>query len=282
MSTGKRSFFRPAGAQSRGGIHPRVEPSGSRPQTAAGCFIGTSGWSYQHWRERFYPAGVPQRLWLEHYASEFPTVELNSTFYHDPKPETYDGWRERTPPGFVFAVKMSRFITHRKPLTEVAEPLDRFLAGARRLGEKLGPILVQRPPTLERDDGLLCRFLGLLRGHPAGRDLRCTFEFRHGSWLAEEVYQLLADARVSLCWNDYGGVSVSGVVTADFIYLRRHGAGGRYTGCYSDEALADDARLLARHLRDGRDAFVYFNNDARAFATENARTLTALVVGTGL
>ena len=241
------------------------------------AFIGTSGWSYQHWRERFYPAGVPERRWLEYFAGEFPTVELNSTFYHDPKPETYDGWRERTPASFVFAVKMSRFITHRRLLAEAGEPLDRFLVGARRLAEKLGPVLVQLPPTLERDDLLLARFLGLLRESPAGRDLRYAFEFRHPSWLVEEVYQLLAGARVSLCWNDYGGVGVSGVVTADFIYLRRHGAGGRYTGCYSDEALAEDARLLAQHLKEGRDAFAHFNNDARAFATENARTLTALL-----
>jgi uncharacterized protein YecE (DUF72 family) len=245
------------------------------------AFIGTSGWSYQHWRERFYPAGVPERRWLEYFAGEFPTVELNSTFYHDPKPETYDGWRERTPASFVFAVKMSRFITHRRLLAEAGEPLDRFLVGARRLAEKLGPVLVQLPPTLERDDVLLARFLGLLRESPAGRDLRYAFEFRHPSWLAEEVYRLLADARISLCWNDYGGVGVSGVVTADFIYLRRHGAGGRYTGCYSDEALAEDARLLAQHLKEGRDAFAYFNNDARAFATENARTLTALLAAEG-
>jgi len=239
--------------------------------------IGTSGWSYQHWRERFYPPDVPQRRWLECFAEQFPTVELNSTFYHDPKPETYDGWRERTPAGFVFAVKMSRFITHRRVLAEVGEPLERFLVGARRLGEKLGPILVQLPPTLEREDGVLGRFLGLLRESPAGRDLRYAFEFRHPSWLAHEVYRLLECARASPCWNDYGGVGVSGVVTTDFVYLRRHGAGGRYTGCYSEEALAEDARLLARHLREGRDAFTYFNNDARAFAVQNARTLTALL-----
>ena len=241
------------------------------------AFIGTCGWSYQHWRERFYPPDLRQRRWLEYFTEHFSTVELNSTFYHEPKPTTYDGWRERTPAGFLFAVKMNRFITHRKLLADVAEPVARFLAGARRLQEKLGPILVQLPPSLERDDGLLARFLGLIREGERGGSLRYTFEFRHISWQADQVHQALQEANCALCWNDYGRVGISGVVTADFVYVRRHGAGGRYSGCYSDDALTQDAGLIAEHMREGRDAYVYFNNDARAFAVQNARTLTALL-----
>ncbi len=241
------------------------------------AFVGTSGWSYKHWKERFYPPDLPQRRWLEYFTEHFPTVEVNSTFYHEPKPTTYDGWRERTPTGFVFAVKMNRFITHRRRLADVEESTARFLVGARRLEDKLGPILVQLPPSLERDDDLLARFLGLIRESEPGGDLRYTFEFRNISWQADEVYQALEKADCALCWNDYGRVGISGVVTADFVYLRRHGAGGRYSGCYSDEALTHYARLMREQLRQGRDAFVYFNNDARAFAVENARTLTALL-----
>ncbi len=250
--------------------------------SAARAFIGTSGWSYRHWRERFYPSDVPQRRWLEYYAEHFATVELNSSFYHEPKPTTYDGWRERTPAAFVFAVKMNRFITHRRRLAEVAESTERVLTGACRLKDKLGPVLVQLPPSLERDDDLLAHFLGLVRGCEPGRDLRYAFEFRTDSWLTDEVYRALEQANCALCWNDYGRVGISGVPTADFTYIRRHGAGGRYTGCYSDEALMQDARLVVRHLGQGRDVFVYFNNDAEAFAVQNARTLTSLLQeGTG-
>jgi len=244
---------------------------------AGRAFVGTSGWSYQHWRERFYPPDVPQRRWLEYFTEHFPTVELNSTFYHEPKLTTYDGWRQRTPAGFVFAVKMNRFITHRRRLSEVEDSVERFLSGARRLAEKLGPVLVQLPPSLERDDVLLARFLALLREGEPERDLRYVFEFRNISWLADEVYQALEEAKCALCWNDYGKVGVSGVVTTDFIYMRRHGASGRYTGCYSDEALSQDAQLLAQYLGQQRDAFVYFNNDAQAFAVQNARSLRTLL-----
>jgi len=243
----------------------------------AQAFIGTSGWSYQHWRERFYPPEVPQRRWLEYFAQHFSTVELNSTFYHEPKPSTYDGWRERTPEGFLFAVKMNRFITHRKLLADVAEPVERFLLGARRLGGKLGPVLVQLPPSFQRDDDLLARFLGLLRETPSGEGLHYAFEFRHPSWLTDPVYRALEEAGCALCWNDYGRVGISGVVTAGFVYVRRHGAGGRYSGCYSHEALAGDARLLAEHCRAGRSVYVYFNNDAQAFAVRNALTLKQLL-----
>ncbi len=245
--------------------------------TGTRALVGTSGWSYQHWRERFYPADVPQRRWLEYFVEHFPTVELNASFYRQPKDSTFDGWRERTPEGFVFAVKMNRFITHRKRLADVGGELDRFLSGACRLKEKLGPVLVQLPPSLHRDDSLLGSFLELMRGRDPSRELRFAFEFRHGSWLDDHVYGQLREAGCALVWNDYVGVEVSDVATADFIYVRRHGFGGRYAGCYSHQALARDAELLTKHLDQGRDAFVYFNNDAQAFAIENARTLTELL-----
>ena len=241
------------------------------------ALIGTSGWSYRHWKERFYPSDVPQRKWLEYFAEHLPTVELNNTFYHQPKNSTFDGWHERTPEGFVFAVKMSRYITHRRLLVDVEEALQTFFSGALRLKEKLGPILVQLPPSLHRDDERLGAFLELLRSKKAWSDLRCTVEFRHNSWLVEEVYELLKQANCALCWQDLESGGVSDLTTADFLYLRRHGPGGRYASCYSDEALSHDARLVAEHLRQGRDAYVYFNNDAEAFAVQNARTLTALV-----
>jgi uncharacterized protein YecE (DUF72 family) len=241
------------------------------------AFIGTSGWSYKHWRERFYPRDVPQRRWLEYYAERFSTVEVNSTFYHEPRDSTYDGWHKRTPDGFVFAVKMNRYLTHRKNLDDVREPLERFIDGAQRLGEKLGPVLVQLPPSLHRDDDRLSSFLELLESRKVWRKLRYAFEFRDNSWLDEQVFELLRGAGCAICWHDLNDGGISDVVTADFVYVRRHGAGKRYGGCYPDESLSADAGVLAPHVEQGRDVYVYFNNDVDGHAIGNARSLRALV-----
>jgi len=243
------------------------------------AFIGTSGWSYKHWKERFYPPEVPQRQWLEYFARHFSTVELNSTFYHQPRDTTYDGWRERTPDGFVFAVKMNRYVTHRRDLKDVEEPLERFLSGARRLKEKLGPILIQLRPGLHRDDDLLASFLKLLSSNRAWRELRCAFEFRHNSWLDDHVYRLLREAGCAICWQDLGSGGIEDVVTADFVYVRRHGAGDRYGGCYSEESLTEDADKLLQQMQAGRDVYAYFNNDLDGHALNNAHTLRELIEG---
>ncbi|MDY6917437.1 MAG: DUF72 domain-containing protein [Chloroflexota bacterium] len=230
--------------------------------------IGTSGWVYRHWREVFYPSKLPQSRWLEFYTSHFSTVELNNSFYRLPTEKAFGGWRDTVPPGFVYAVKVSRFITHIKRLREAEEPVQTFLSRARLLGDKLGPLLYQLPPNMHRNDARLDAFLSLL---PTG--LRHVVEFRHESWLDEEVFDILRRHNAGLCVFDMPDLSCPLLATADFAYVRFHGATGLYYSCYSDEELAEWAGRI-RALGDSLDAvYIYFNNDAAGYAVKNARTL---------
>ena len=233
--------------------------------------IGTSGFSYPHWREVFYPAAVPERRWLEHYAEHFDTVELNSTFYHLPKAETFDSWRERTPGGFLFVLKLSRFITHRKNLVDCGEPLRLFLDRAERLGERLGPILVQLPPGLKADAARLDRFLEL-----CPRRRRWAVEFRNRSWLSDEIMEVLRTHGAALCIHDLIEEHRRDV-TADFVYLRFHGSGQKYGGSYPPRALAASAREIRGWIEGGFDVFAYFNNDRQGYAVGNAQELRRCV-----
>jgi uncharacterized protein YecE (DUF72 family) len=158
-------------------------------------WIGTSGYVYPHWRRRvFYPEGLRQREELAWYASRFRTVELNNPFYRLPEPESFDRWRDAVPEGFVFAVKASRYITHIRRLRDTAESVALFLERASRLGDKLGPLLFQLPPTFHADLDALRRFLGEL---PSGH--RWVIEFRHPSWHTPEAYQTLGAHQAALC-----------------------------------------------------------------------------------
>src|SRR5690348_9405659 len=148
--------------------------------------VGCSGWVYKHWREILYPKGLPQNRWFHRYAEEFDTVEINASFYRVPKPETFDGWRERAPPGFRYAVKANRFLTHLKKLNGCEEETDAFVALARKLGPALGPILYQLPPSLHKDLERLDAFLGRLP-----KDIEQVVEFRHSGWYDEETLALL-------------------------------------------------------------------------------------------
>lgn len=238
--------------------------------------IGCSGFSYDHWRGAFYPDGLPQANWLAHYSSVLASVELNVTFYRLPKPATFGKWRRETPDGFVFAVKGSRFITHVKRLLEPEEPLERFFAAASELGEKLGVVLWQFPPGFAADACRLRRFLALLDRYP----VRNALEFRNESWLNDEVFALCREHNTALCMADWPDFIDELPLTADFVYLRRHGRGGDYATRYVRSELARDARRMRGYLDGGRDAFIYFNNDARGYAPENARELRELLDGT--
>lgn len=160
-------------------------------------FVGTSGWQYKDWRGVLYPDGVPMRLWLEEYAARFATVEINNAFYRLPTRETFESWRERTPPDFVVALKASRYLTHIKRLRDPAEPVDRLLSHAAGLGDRLGPVLLQLPPTLHADPGLLDECLGCF---PA--DVRVAVEPRHDSWWTPQVRKVLESRGAALCWAD--------------------------------------------------------------------------------
>jgi uncharacterized protein YecE (DUF72 family) len=234
--------------------------------------VGCSGFFYDHWKGNFYLADLPKKRWLEHYAKTFSTVELNVTFYQLPDKETFNRWYEETPPGFVFSVKGSRFITHVKKLKASAEPIDVFFSRVLALREKLGVILWQLPPRLKADSERLADFLELLK--PYGT--RNTFEFRDKSWISKKVFSVIEKAKAALCMADWPEFLNDLPVSADFVYMRKHGEDGGYATCYSPEQLKADAVRIRRYIRQGKDVFIYFNNDAFGYAPKNAKELIAL------
>jgi len=234
--------------------------------------IGTSGWQYKDWRGRFYPQGLPQRLWLEHYAESFDVVEVNNAFYRLPERGTFAKWRERTPAGFLFAVKMSRYLTHVKRLREPAEPVARFLGRADALGDKLGPVLLQLPPTLKADLGALAE---TLKQFPAY--VQVAVEPRHQSWFTPALQELLHRHGAALSWADRGGRPLSPLwETADFGYLRLHEGRAKPWPHYGRTSLASWIGRLAGGDKGVQKRFVFFNNDPGGAAVENAATMAAL------
>ena len=231
-------------------------------------FIGTSGWHYDHWRDRFYPGELIKAKWLEFYASHFTTVELNNSFYRLPSEAAFADWYRSSPPNFTFAVKVSRFITHIKRLKDAGEAVEKFIARAKILGGKLGPLLYQLPPNMRRNDEVLESFLSTLP-----RELKHVFEFRHQSWLEEGVFGILHKYNTGFCVFDMPSVSCPLVATADFAYVRFHGSAGLYWSCYSDKELASWAERLSHLAENLKAIYIYFNNDAEAFAVRNAVTL---------
>jgi uncharacterized protein YecE (DUF72 family) len=233
--------------------------------------IGCSGWSYKDWRGPFYPEKLAAKGWFGFYASQFDTTELNASFYRLPAEQTVRGWAEKSPAGFVWAWKASRFITHQKRLKDCEESLELVLGRMAPLGHA-GPVLFQLPPSMKRDDDRLAGFLKLL---PKAR--RFAFEFRHPSWYDGAIFRQLKDANASLCLSDHHHAPAPWEVTADFVYLRGHGPGGRYFGRYDDEALHAWARSIRAWRDEGRAVFGYFDNDIKSAAPADARRLTELV-----
>lgn len=237
---------------------------------AAPIRIGTSGWSYPQWRGGFYPRGLAAGHWLAHYATVFPTVELNASFYRLPSPEQFAKWAAQVPDGFLFSVKASRQITHLHRLNDCHALLRHFFHAARALGGKLGPVLYQLPPTLKRDAGLLEAFTAALP-----RKISSVIEFRHASWFRDETFAILEKNRVSLCVSDFPGSTAPLRVTAPPAYLRFHG-GRRYRENYPPAALQKTAQQLHAWSRAGIASFTYFNNTAAGRAARNAGTLRLL------
>jgi uncharacterized protein YecE (DUF72 family) len=231
--------------------------------------IGTSGFVYASWKRRFYPAGLPASAWLSHYARYFDTVEINSSFYRLPETSVFERWRDAVPPGFVFAVKFSRYGTHMKRLLTPRATIRRFLLRARRLGSRLGPVLVQLPPRWAPDLARLGAFLTA-----APRDVRWAVEVRDRRWLGDALYELLHRHRAALCLHDLLPDHPK-IVTADFSYVRFHGV--RYGGSYTRAQLRPWATWIARQRTEGTRVFAYFNNDVDGHAVANARTLIEMV-----
>src|SRR4030042_2283664 len=233
-------------------------------------FLGTSGYSYKHWKGGFYPPGLPQTRWLEFYCQHFATVELNVTFYRLPTQKTFVNWYEKTPDNFCFAAKGSSFITHIKKLKDCCQPLRAYKENAAGLGEKLSCILWQLPPNLIYKRERLEEFCRLLRAEYAEK--RHAFEFRHASWLNEACYDCLTSYGFALCIPiapDYPRVEQ---MTAPFSYLRFHSGEIMGNSCFTDEELKQWAAKTREWLKE-QDLYIYFNNDASGFAIANAKKL---------
>lgn len=229
--------------------------------------VGTSGWQYKHWRGVFYPAGLAVRRWLDYYAARFDTVEINNSFYRLPAVETLEKWRDSTPPGFLFAVKASRYLTHYKRLADPEEPIARLFSRITALGPKLGPVLFQLPPKWQADADRLSTFLRRLPRGP-----RYVFEFRDPSWETPAIWRLLEKHGAARCVFELAGYTSPLARTADFVYLRLHGPlAAKYAGCYHDAALHCWARWLVAEAPDC--GYVYFDNDQAGYAAANAAAL---------
>jgi uncharacterized protein YecE (DUF72 family) len=237
----------------------------------ASARIGTSGFSYAHWRGAFFPETLSPRRWLEYYMDCFDTVELNVTFYRLPCAPMVASWARRATAGFLYAVKLSRYITHTKRLRDAAEPLARFLERLCGLGSHLGPVLVQLPPGMARDAPRLDDFLARCDSR-----LRWAVEVRDPSWFDDEVYAVLARHGAALCIHDMLD-NHPRVLTAEFAYVRFHGVAVRYGGSYPDPILRAWADTIHGWTAAGRDVYAYFNNDQHAYAVANARTLRTMI-----
>lgn len=234
--------------------------------------IGTSGWSYDHWRGIFYPLDLPREEWLAFYAQTFPTVEVNSSFYRLPFANMVLGWRQRTPEEFLFTAKFSRQATHVQRLRDCQQIVQRWLERMQLLGAKLGVILVQLPPGLHKDVPLLEDFLRL-----CPREVRVAVEFRHASWECDEVYDLLRGQGIAHCTISYPRYPMDWTVTAPFAYVRLHGATQAYDYNYNTTELEQIASRIRDLPGEVQEVFVYFNNDTNAYAPSNARQLQAIL-----
>ncbi len=239
--------------------------------------IGTSGWQYRHWRTTFYPDGLPTSRWLDFYTKSFETVEVNNAFYRLPSSEVFDRWREATPDGFEMAVKASSYLTHNKRLRDPREPVDRFVERASHLGPKLGPILLQLPPTMRAEPGRLDDTLSCF---PNG--FRVAVEVRHPSWDCDAVWEVLARHGAAWCVADAPWRRWPVVTTTDWGYLRFHEGVASPRPCYGRRALARWATRLAETWPREADVYAYFNNDACACALHDARWFAAACKREGL
>ena len=229
--------------------------------------IGTSGWAYKDWNGPFYPQEVKAKDRLSYISRRFTTLEINASFYRMPTDKAVANWREQTPDDFLFAWKASRYITHNKKLNDPDDSLDYMFQRIEGLGPKIGPVLFQLPPNLHRNDERLAAFLKALP-----KKGRSAFEFRHPSWYEGAVLDLLRDHGAAFCISDHHDAPAPFEVTADFVYLRGHGPGGRYHGRYGEAALKDWAAHI-RRWRKNRDVFVYFDNDMKSAAPADAQQL---------
>jgi uncharacterized protein YecE (DUF72 family) len=234
--------------------------------------IGTSGWSYDHWKGPFYPHDLPGSQMLTFYAQHFRSVEINSSFYRLPEKKTLQHWYRNTPDDFQFAAKASRYITHMKKLRDPRKTVPVFLKRIALLDDKLGPILFQLPPRWQFNESRLHDFIVSL-----STDFSYAFEFRDQSWLNQQTLDLLTGHNMALCIYQLEGYTSPLEITADWTYVRLHGPGGAYQGSYSSKALSGWSDSIARWAQGGNRVYCYFDNDQAGYAAVNARQLDRML-----
>ncbi len=268
------------GSRARGGVQPvdttapvdqhaGVQVNGLRLDVGE-VRVGTSGWSYDHWRWVLYDPPVPSGGRLGVYSTVFDTVELNASFYHWPRATAFVHWTQQVPPDFLMTVKAPRGLTHARKLRDPEAWTTRISEGMSALGERRGMLLMQLPPDLERDDERLAR---ALRAIPAG--VRVAVELRHPSWVHDDVFALLARFGASYCVMSGAGLPCELRATSDVVYVRLHGPDPErlYVGSYSDQDLDWWARRIREWQGSGRAVLCYFNNDGDGNAVRDAQRL---------
>jgi uncharacterized protein YecE (DUF72 family) len=236
-------------------------------------YIGTSGWNYKSWRDDFY-GDTPQKQWLAFCAGRFTGIEVNATFYRLQEKSTFKKWRDQTPEGFPFTIKGHRYVTHNKKLLDVDEAVIRCRESASPLGKRLAAVVWQLPAFLKKDIERLEDFVRILR-HWKGT--RHAIEFRHKSWLDDEVKNCMSDHAVAACMSDAPDWPMWDEVTTDFVYIRLHGHTRKYASNYNKPALKKWATRIQTWLKENRDVHVYFDNDAEGAAPQNALTLLGML-----
>ena len=248
----------------------RPEPNKEKKGEA---YIGTSGWHYKHWVGPFYPPKTSSAAMLDLYLRRFDTVEVNNSFYRLPTEAMFEAWKKRTPARFRFALKGSRFLTHMKKLKDPEQGIRKFFAGADLLGKKLGPIVFQLPPFWKANPERLAAFLKALP-----KKHRYAFEFRNPTWHTPEILEILRARNAAFCIFDIGGFQSPVEATADFVYVRLHGPRKeKYQGRYSRAALEQWARRIRAWRAEGRDVYLYFDNDQKGYAPADAESLKNLL-----
>ena len=238
--------------------------------------IGTSGWSYKHWKTIFYPPKLPATRWLEFYVQHFKTTELNTSFYRLPLHQTVINWTKRVPKDFLFCVKMSRYLTHLKKLKEPEETLEKFFDVFEPMKAMMGPVLIQLPPSLKFNFDTADELYSLLR--KKYRKFEFVMEVRHTTWLEEVSLTLMSKYDIGLVISQSGDqFPYSEMITAKTIYLRFHGPGELYASSYSDEMLLDFAAKFKIWVKEGHEVWAFFNNDIHGHAIKDAKRLMELI-----
>ena len=238
--------------------------------------IGTSGWSYKHWKDLFYPPKLASTKWLSFYAQTFSTTEINASFYRLPSQETVMKWMEQVPKNFLFCPKMSRYLTHMKKLNEPEEPLERFFNIFEPMKKMMGPVLIQLPPSLKFDYDTADHFFNLLKKQY--RSYQFVIEIRHDSWLKEDSLTLMTKYDVGFVISQSGDkFPYSEMVTAKNIYVRFHGPAALYASSYTDEMLKAFAKKFKSWISEGHVVWAYFNNDVFGYAIEDAKKLIQMM-----